>query len=48
MATRSSIYGGKAAGAWSWPLTPSSAHVKNDGVILPLTPYVFMARYLIN
>jgi len=21
--------GGKAAGAWSWPLTPSSAEIKN-------------------
>jgi hypothetical protein len=28
MGTRGSFLGGKAAGAWSWPLTPSSAEVK--------------------
>jgi hypothetical protein len=28
MGTRGSFPGGKASGAWSWPLTPSSAEVK--------------------
>jgi hypothetical protein len=28
MSIRGSFPGGKAAGAWSWPLTPSSAEVK--------------------
>jgi hypothetical protein len=32
--------GGKAAGAWNWPL-PSSAEVKNGGT--PPPPHVFMA-----
>jgi hypothetical protein len=35
--------GGRAAGAWSWPLTPSSAEVKMRGAIPPLPQYVFMA-----
>jgi len=30
MGTRGSFPGNKAAGAWSWSLTPSSAEVKNS------------------
>jgi hypothetical protein len=37
MGTRGSFPGGKAAGAWSWPLTPSSAEVK-ECVDFPNTP----------
>jgi hypothetical protein len=36
-----SFPGGKAAGAWSWPL-PWNAEVKNGGAI-PLLPHVFMS-----
>jgi hypothetical protein len=33
----------KAAGAWSWPLTSSSAEVKNTLIYTFTSAYVFMA-----
>jgi hypothetical protein len=41
MGTRGSFPGGKAAGAWSWPLT--SICQRMSGGIHPLTQYAFMA-----
>jgi hypothetical protein len=36
MHIQGSFSGGRAAGAWSWPLTPFSATVKNHCTIFPL------------
>jgi len=42
MGTRGSFPGGKAAGAWSWPLTSMR------GAVPPLPQYDFMAWCLVN
>jgi hypothetical protein len=41
--TRGSFPGGKAADAWSWPLTPSSAEVKNAWLYTSTPQHDFMA-----
>jgi hypothetical protein len=38
-----SFPGGKVAGAWIWPLTPSSAEVKNAWSYTSTPQYAFMA-----
>jgi hypothetical protein len=44
MGTRGSFLGDKGAGAWSWPLTPSSAEVKERmELIHPFPQYAFKA-----
>jgi hypothetical protein len=44
MGTRGSFLGGKAAGAWSWPLTSIYCGDKRmSGAIPPLPQYAFMA-----
>jgi hypothetical protein len=44
MGTRGSFPGGKAAGAWSWPLTSILCRVQRmSGAIPPLPHYAFMA-----
>jgi hypothetical protein len=44
MGTRGSFPGGKAAGAWSWPLTSIYCRGQRiSGAILPLPQYAFMA-----
>jgi hypothetical protein len=48
MGTRGSFPGGKAAGAWSWPLTPSSAEVKNAWSYTSTPQYVSMAWCLVK
>jgi hypothetical protein len=41
--------GGKAAGAWRWPLTASSAEVKKKSRDTPLLPFcAFVACYRMN
>jgi hypothetical protein len=42
MGTMGSFPGGKAAGAWSWPLTPSNAEVKNEWSYTSTPQYAFM------
>jgi Na+-transporting methylmalonyl-CoA/oxaloacetate decarboxylase gamma subunit len=44
MGTRGSFSGGKAAGAWSWPLTSISCRGQRmSGAVPPLPQYAFMA-----
>jgi hypothetical protein len=43
MGTRGSFLGSKAAGAWSWPLNPSSARSKNQWSYTSIPQYAFMA-----
>jgi hypothetical protein len=45
---RSSFLRGKAAGAWSWPLTFSQCQAWNAWSCTSTPPYVFMAWYLVN
>jgi hypothetical protein len=48
MGTRSSVPGGKAARAWSWPLTSTIAEVKNVWSytsILPIQLYFYLSHY---
>jgi hypothetical protein len=41
--------GGKTAGAWRWPPTPSRAEVKERVVLYPYSPlWVFVACYRLN
>jgi hypothetical protein len=49
MGTRGSFFGGKAAGAWNWPLT--SIYCRGQrmrGAIPPLPQYAFMAWCLVK
>jgi hypothetical protein len=43
MGTEGSFLGGQAAGAWSWPLTSTSAEVNKTWIYTSNPPYVFMA-----
>jgi hypothetical protein len=43
MGIGSSSSGGEAAGAWSWPLFPSSVEVKNAWSYSSTPQYAFMA-----
>jgi hypothetical protein len=43
LGTDGSLLGGKAAGAWSWPLTPRSAQVKKTWIYTSTPPHVFIA-----
>jgi hypothetical protein len=43
MGTRGSFLGGKVAGAWSWPLAPSNAEVKEWVELHLHSHYAFMA-----
>jgi hypothetical protein len=46
--TEGSFSGSKAAWAWSWPYTPSSAEVKNAWSYTSTPQYVFMAWCLVK
>jgi hypothetical protein len=49
MGTRGSFPGGKAAGAWSWPLSSISCRGQRmSGAIPPLSQYAFMAWCLVK
>jgi hypothetical protein len=46
MGTRGLFPEAKAAGAWSWPLSPSSAETKNAWSYTSISLYVFITWYL--
>jgi hypothetical protein len=48
MGTGGSFAGNKAAGSWSWQLTPSSAEVKNSWSYTSTPTYVFIAWCLVK
>jgi hypothetical protein len=48
MGSRGSFPGGKAAGAWSWPLTSINTEVKNAWIYNSTPQYVFMAWCLVK